>query len=317
MKAATTQPVSRSSVSPDTKIAEAQLKVSKLRNALAALEGTSGVEVDAIKKALKKAEADAQQKPMTEQIAECKGFIERAEKRLQKLEVERLSEVAMLEEGRARLVRLEAQAAASVPLPPAANLDLEAEVSRLREELAAARGGMGPSGENQPQKKRLREEYVPCTLEEAALWIRSRQFRDGGSHFEGQRTRRVEVGAGDCGGCSPVAPMDPTAFFCGEHGQLRAQIGAASDADWCIRVVHHQCGFRGCRVGEASNPGPVLTRRQARRLEDHRVSTQIDVSSEDEPLVRPMEGRNVVARRESSEATVVACGGEDGEPMAT
>ena len=24
-----------------------------------------------------------------------------------------------------------------------------------------------------------------------------------------------------------------------------------------MRVVVHQCGFLGCRVGEASNPGPV------------------------------------------------------------
>ena len=32
------------------------------------------------------------------------------------------------------------------------------------------------------------------------------------------------------------------------------------------KIVFHQCGFRGCRIGEASNPGPVQTR-QARRLE--------------------------------------------------
>ena len=152
------------------------MKVSKLRSALEVLEGTSGDEVDVIKKALKKAEADAQQKPITEQIADCKGFIERAEKRLQKLEAERLSEIAMLEEGRARLIRLEAQAVVSVPLPPTApSTDLEAEVSRLREELAVVRGGIGSSGENKPQKKRLREDFVPSTLEEAALWIRSRQ----------------------------------------------------------------------------------------------------------------------------------------------
>ena len=32
------------------------------------------------------------------------------------------------------------------------------------------------------------------------------------------------------------------------------------------KTVFHQCGFQGCRIGEASNPGPVQTR-QARRLE--------------------------------------------------
>ena len=52
-------------------------------------------------------------------------------------------------------------------------------------------------------------------------------------------------------------------------------------------------GYRGVRVGEASNPGPAVTR-QGRRLER---STQIDVSSDEEPLVRPNFGRHVVARR--------------------
>ena len=52
-------------------------------------------------------------------------------------------------------------------------------------------------------------------------------------------------------------------------------------------------GYRGVRVGEASNPDPAVTR-QGRRLER---STQIDVSSDEEPLVRPNCGRHVVARR--------------------
>ena len=59
------------------------------------------------------------------------------------------------------------------------------------------------------------------------------------------------------------------------------------------RIVQHQCGFLGCRVGEASNAGPAITR-QGRRFER---STQIGVSSDEEFLVRPNRGRNVVARR--------------------
>ena len=64
-----------------------------------------------------------------------------------------------------------------------------------------------------------------------------------------------------------------------------------------VRVVVHQCGFLGCRVGEASNPGPVQTR-QARRLERSRrgglESTQVD--SSEETLDRPNRGRHVVPR---------------------
>ena len=100
------KPMQRSSQTPDARVAEARVKVSKLEKALDALEGTSGAEVEAIKKALVKAKAAAHEKPLTELIADCKGFIDRAEKRLVKLEAERASETALLEEGRARRAHL-------------------------------------------------------------------------------------------------------------------------------------------------------------------------------------------------------------------
>ena len=74
------------------------------------LQGTTGEEVDAIKIALDRARIAAQE-PLTEQITDYKGFIERAKKRLVKLEAERNAEHALLEEGRARLAWFEAQAA--------------------------------------------------------------------------------------------------------------------------------------------------------------------------------------------------------------
>ena len=48
-------------------------------------------------------------------------------------------------------------------------------------------------------------------------------------------------------------------------------------------------------MGEASNPGPVQTR-QARRLERSIPFTQVDVSSDEEDLVRPNRGIHVVPR---------------------
>ena len=171
---AVAQPSARFSRSPDITMAETRLKASKLEQALDALEGTNGTEVE---KALVKAKAAAHEKPLTEMIADCKGFIDRAEKRLEKLEAERASEAALLEEGRARLARLEAQAAVAVPMPPATApaSELEAEVSRLREELASVRGVSSTNTGHQPPKKRLREDFVPNTVEEAALWMRCRQ----------------------------------------------------------------------------------------------------------------------------------------------
>ena len=53
----------RSSPTPDARVAEARIKVAKLEKALDALDGTSGVEVEAIKKALVKAKAAAHEQP--------------------------------------------------------------------------------------------------------------------------------------------------------------------------------------------------------------------------------------------------------------
>ena len=156
----------RSSRSPDSVVAAAREKVAKLEKVLVVLEGTSGAEVDAVRNALDKARVVAQEKPLAEQILECKGFVERAEKRLLKLEAERVAEIASLEQGRARLVRLKAEAAGQLPVPPppTAVAELEAEVSRLRSELAATRTAP-PTDQpgDQPAKKqpRLREDFVP------------------------------------------------------------------------------------------------------------------------------------------------------------
>ena len=70
--------------------------------------------------ALNRARVAAQERPVTEQFSDCKSFTARAEKRLSKLEAEKVSESALLEEGRARLLRLEAQAAAQMSVPPPA-----------------------------------------------------------------------------------------------------------------------------------------------------------------------------------------------------
>ena len=116
----------------------------------------------------------------TEQIADCKGFVERAQKRLVKLEAERDAEHALLEEGRARLARLEAQAAARVvtPPPPApiAVSDLEAEVSRFRAELAATRAPVvdPDSQDPDPKRPRRREEFIPNCDEEMQEWMEDR-----------------------------------------------------------------------------------------------------------------------------------------------
>ena len=98
-------------VKPDIVKAEAVAKVERLQKALNALGGLGGPEVDAIKRALKKAQEVARERPIAELIKECKEFIERSTKRTSKLKTDLETETGLLEDSRARLTRLEAQAA--------------------------------------------------------------------------------------------------------------------------------------------------------------------------------------------------------------
>ena len=80
---------------------------------------------------------------------------------------------------------------------------------------------------------------------DVTIWLQDRQGR-----FE-KSPRVVQV---DVRGSRPFVGVAPNpTIYRGEHGRV-------------VRVVVHRCGLLGCRVGEASNPGPVQTR-QARRLE--------------------------------------------------
>ena len=148
-------------------MAAAREKVAKLEKVLEVIEGTSGAEVDATRIALEQSTSGAQEKPLAEQIAECK-FVERAKKRLLKLERESVAESAFLEQGRARLVRLEAEAAGQLPVPPpqvpTAVSELEAEVSFSE---AVGRRTHSDTRRSTAKKLRLREDFVPNTVEEA------------------------------------------------------------------------------------------------------------------------------------------------------
>ena len=144
-------------------------------------ESHGGPPGQSIKTALDRARVAAQEKPLTEQIAEWKGFVERAQRRLSKLEAERDAENALLEEGRARLARLQAQAATHTVAPPPPPVtttvsELEAEVSRLRAELAARSNPSRDSRSEGPVLKRQcrREEFVPQCDEEMEEWLAGR-----------------------------------------------------------------------------------------------------------------------------------------------
>ena len=103
--------VSQCVPNPDAIKAEAVAEVQRLQKALDALGGLGGPEVDAIKRVLKKAQEVARERPVAELVKECKEFIERSTERITKLKTELETETAVLEDSRARLTRLAAQAA--------------------------------------------------------------------------------------------------------------------------------------------------------------------------------------------------------------
>ena len=117
-------------VNPDTVKAEAAAKVERLQKALDASGALGGREVDAFKKALKKAQEVARERPVAELVKECTDFIERSTKRISKLKTELEAETGLLEDSRARLTRLEAQSAPAPVQPP----DWGAQVDTLQSE---------------------------------------------------------------------------------------------------------------------------------------------------------------------------------------
>ena len=140
---------------------------------------TNGAEVEAIKKALVKAKAAAHKKPLTELIADCKGFIDRAEKRLVKLEAERVSETTLLEEGRARLAHLEAQVAVGVQMPPAAP-------SSESRRIGQCAGSLKHQCRPPTSEETLARGFCPKHCRGGSVVDEMPATRNGGSNFDGR-----------------------------------------------------------------------------------------------------------------------------------
>ena len=105
-------------MSPDVAIEESKLKVTRSEKALEAMGDSSGADWIVCRgHSFAKAREAAWERPLEVQIKECRKFISRAEHRVAKLEADVVAEKTMLEEGRARLSRLEAVAGSSSSSP--------------------------------------------------------------------------------------------------------------------------------------------------------------------------------------------------------
>ena len=218
-----------------------------------------GPAVECLKGELEKARNVAKRRPLQQEVEECRKFI-RSEKRISELDAERVSEMKALDEAKERLVRLEAEQA-EVPkvssvqeaVPP---VDWAAEVRRLREELT-----------------RVREGRSRCTI---SCKTSCRSCRVGAHQSTrcGTVVVRKTSGAPRChrvwgqrvdSGVDGLMQQGVFVFHCEQHG--------------CVRIVAHQCGWLGCRVGEAAAPGPKSRRRRMRALP---WSWDSDTESDDE-----------------------------------
>ena len=272
----------RPRVNPDVAREMAHTKVSKLGKALEAMGDLQGPVVDVLKADLAKARA-ASKKPSVEvEIGECRKFISRAERRIKELDTEREKERVSLVEAQERLER-------QVPRDPRHSPRVTSDRAPTNGQFVAVRARcfgervdssqvhhLGGSQTIHPAVKKQavsrqassrrdthgRIPLMPCHVpNDITNWLEDRQadFQEALAQGDLRRSSRIVQDV-----VRRSTPLDGVVFaptiICGQHGDVNFQ------GDHCL----HQCGYLGCRVGEASNPGPVQTR-QARRVEHDQV----------------------------------------------
>ena len=259
-----------------------------------ALGDLSGPEVEAIKKAFKKAQEVARERPVAELVKECKSFIERFSPRVNKLKAELVSETGLLEEGRVRLARLTAQQATPVAEPvagcsPASTTlqqmvnQLQLERDSLSQELRRSRASKGRPwcGAGHPDVSAIPP--VPDHLQGLEEWLNLRNCElqnalefgspdvvarlshlvsQGASQFV---SLRQGIGAQEAGAMEvhPSTPMSVLIDAADAKRRCLRWWALMSSGTW--RIVTRY-GMRGQRIGEAKNPSPGSQRRRTQRL---------------------------------------------------
>ena len=247
-------------VSPDAARQAARERVAKLQQALVVLGETSGPEVDGLRSALAKAQKSASEPTLEVQVTECKSFIARAEKRVAALDVQRAQEMASLEEGRARLIRLESAVleAPQVVMPPP---EASSEVLQLRELVSQLQAQIrGPDHQDVPCMPIAKR---PCRSGQGSgpVPVMPRYIPAELSAWMGERQADLHDALADGGQCSSPRDHFQAVRRGGAHGGDHRRDDAVR-----TRVINARYGLRGVRVGEASHPGPASKRRRTHRL---------------------------------------------------
>ena len=243
--------------------------------------------MDVLKADLAKARA-ASKKPSVEvEIGECRKFISRAERRIKELDTEREKERVSLVEAQERLERL-VDEQSRCPETPDTLPRVTSDRAPTNGQFVAVRARCFGERVDSSQVHHLGGSVHSPSCEEtsglkANIVASRRTWSDSVDALPRSERHHELVGGSTSGFPRSIGarrfekssrivqdvvrrstPFDGVVFaptiFCGQHGDVNFH------GDHCL----HQCGYLGCRVGEASNPGPVQTR-QARRVEHDRV----------------------------------------------
>ena len=195
------------------------------------------------------------------------------ERRVKELDAQRSEECALLE----RLVHAQSRVPSEVhPSDPGEQVTtlqqmvnmLQSERDALAKELHEARCGADDQDIRPVAKKQAvarqagsrRDPRCPIPMmprygpNDVTNWLQDRQAEQHEALLQGDLQHVSDFGRVMAEGVTHShRDHESAAFMSCQH-------------DHVVNPVTHQCGFVGCRVGEASNPGPVQTR-QARRLE--------------------------------------------------
>ena len=85
--------------------AAARSRVERLERALAILGEEDSAEILGLQAALKEARRTAQDRPLAAQVEECQAFIQRSQRRLERLQEEQVKEQQQLDTALARMAR--------------------------------------------------------------------------------------------------------------------------------------------------------------------------------------------------------------------
>ena len=283
--------------SPDLVSAETAQEVQRLENAVSALGEDNPLAkpfVSALKAAKSKLEA-----PIGERLDSCQRFLERARKRVTSAEsaiaeavAERDRLVAEFAEGEKRMERLREEARAAPPPRDVVGDEFLDDVAQMRQEILELR--------------RFRDRFPASALRGALVLLFWRIFRQcrrirtnsrhgcqTGTQISGVlwRRRRIQRSSVSLRTCCPKQPPNCPSW--------RARIARSGADNRSFRTLlkgvqgrNSVYGYRGVRVGEASNPGPPKSQFQRRGpvFRPHRSRSRVEPTiyssdDDDEPLV--------------------------------